>query len=144
MAPGAHRGRIVVAVVMGGTAFVLAVLLITAAGLPVAVATVVAALLSAGLLAAWLAKQKSSARSAWARGCLANGLLSAVVAFSFRTQDDLWVGRSQYTENLDRAIGPLTHFIMGLAARVGLVALILAAILFVLSYWLVRPPHHKV
>lgn len=141
MAPGVRRGRIVVAVVMGGTAFALSVLLVAAAGLLVNVATVVAALAGVGLLAGWLAWRKASLRSAWARGCLANGLLSAVVAFSFRAQDDLWVGRSRYYEDLDRAIGPVADFVWALAARTGLIALILAAILFVLSYWLFRPPH---
>ena len=143
MAPGAGGGRIVVASVMGATAFALAVLLVAAAGLPIAVAPVVAALAGAALLAVWLARRKASLRSAWSRGCLVNSLLSAGVAFGFRVQDDLWVGRSQYAEDLDRAIGPLTHFIWALAARAGLIALILAAVLFALSYWLLGPPHRK-
>jgi hypothetical protein len=82
-------------------------------------------------------------RSGWGRGCLVNGLLSAAVAAGFGTQDEFWSGRSGYMEDLDQAIGPLNHFVWALAARVGLIALMLAAVLFALSYWLLGPPHRK-
>jgi len=72
-----------------------------------------------------------------------NGLLSTAVAVSFHVQDDLWAGRSQYAEDLDRAIGPLTGFVWVLVARIGLIASVMAAILFALSYWLLGPPHRK-
>ncbi|MGC2413190.1 MAG: hypothetical protein WA459_10910 [Stellaceae bacterium] len=131
-----------VAAVMGSIAFALALLLIAAAGLPLTAGSV-AALVGAGLFAAWLTRRQASARSGWGRGCLVNGLLSAAVAIGFRAQDDLWAGRPQYTEDLDRAIGPLTHFVWALAARIGLIALILATVLFALSFWLLGPPHRK-
>jgi hypothetical protein len=46
-------------------------------------------------------------------------------------------------EDLDRAMGPLTPFVWALAARLGLIALILAAVLLALGYWLLGPPHRK-
>ena len=82
-------------------------------------------------------------RAAWGGGCLVNGFLSTAVAVSFRVQDEPWSGRMPYQDDLDRAIGPLTHFVWALAARIGLAAFVLAAILFALSYWLLGPPHRK-
>jgi hypothetical protein len=141
--PGAIGARIVVTIVTGSIAFSLTLLLLTTAGLPVTIGTLAAALAGGGLIAAWLMQRAMSLRYTWGRSCLANGLLSAAVSVGFRVQDDLWVGRSQYVEDVDRAIGPLTHFVWALAARIGLVALILAMVLFALSYWLLGPPHRK-
>jgi hypothetical protein len=45
--------------------------------------------------------------------------------------------------DLDRAIGSLNHFVWELAARLGLIAFVLAAVLFAISYWLLGPPHRK-
>jgi len=136
-------GRVVVAGVMGSIAFALIVLLVAAAGLPITAGLSVAALAGAGLIAAWLARSAASVRSGWGRGCLVNGLLSAAVAAGFGTQDEFWSGRSGYMEDLDRAMGPLTDFVWALAARVGLIALMLAAVLFALSCLLLGPPHRK-
>jgi len=136
-------GHIVVAGVMGSIAFAFIVLLVAAAGLPITTGLLVAAAAGAGLIAAWLARSAASIRSSWGRGCLVNGLLSAAVAAGFGTQDEFWSGRSGYMEDLDRAIGPLTDFVWALAARVGLIALMLAAVLFALSCLLLGPPHRK-
>jgi hypothetical protein len=135
--------RVVTAGVMGSITFAFIVFLGAEAGLPVTAGLLMAALAGAGLSATWLVRSAASARSGWGRGCLMNGLLSAAVAIGFRAQDDLWAGRSQYAEDLDRAIGPLNHFVWALAARVGLIALILAAVLLALSYLLLGPPHRK-
>jgi hypothetical protein len=139
---GAVGGRVAVGALIGSTAFCLTLLLVFIAGAP-AIPGLLPALVGAGLIAYWAAGQAASLHSAWGRGCLANGVLSAAVAVGSGIQDDLWAGRSQYMDEIDRAIGPLTNFIWELAARIGLVALILAAILFALSYWLLGPPHHK-
>lgn len=135
-------GRVVVAGVMGGVAFALIVFLGAAAGLPVTAALFMAALAGAGLIAVWLARSAASVRSGWGRGCAVNGFLSAAVAVSVRVQDEPWPGFT-YPDDVDRAIGSLNHFAWALAARIGLVALILAAVLFALSYWLLGPPRRK-
>ena len=141
--PVTTSGRALVAIIMGSIAFVLIVLLIVAARLPVAAGLLITALAGACLIAVWLAKRAASMRSAWGRGFLVNGLLSAAVAVSFRVQDEPWLGQVQYPNDLDRAIGPLTHFVWALVARAGLAALIVAAVLLGLSYWLLGPPHRK-
>ena len=135
--------RVVIAALTGTITFVLVLLLSVAAGLPLTAGLSVVALTGAALTPVWAARGAASLRSAWGRGCLVNGLLSAAVAVGFRVQDDFGAGRSQYAEDLDRAIGPLTHFVWELAARIGLVALILATVLVALGYWLLGPPHRK-
>ncbi len=137
------RGRVLAVVIMGFAAFALILLVGRNAGAPIAGTPVVLAGAVSALLAIWLAARSSSSRSAWGRGCLVNGLLSTVVGVSFRAQDESWSGHMPYTEDLDRAIGPLTHFVWALAARIGLAAFVLAAVLFALSYWLLGPPHRK-
>jgi hypothetical protein len=82
-------------------------------------------------------------RSAWARGCLVSGMLSAVVGVSLQVQDQPWSGRPVYPDDLDKAIGPLTNLLWAFAARIGIVAFVLAAILFAISYWLFRPPRRE-
>ncbi len=141
--PGVLESRVLIATVMGGVASALILLLLTPAAVPVGAASFILALVSAGLLAVWVTSRAKSARSAWGGGFLVNGLLSMGVAFGLRVQDDLWAGRSSYMEDIDRAMGPLTHFVWALAARLGLIALILAAVLFALSCWLLGPPHRK-
>ena len=127
----------------GGVAFVLLLLLLMPGDLASTIGIFAAAVLGAALLLVWLIRRGMPPRSTWGAGCFINGLLSTTVAIGFHVQDNLWTGRSGYTEDLDRAIGPLTHFVWALAARVGLVALVLAAVLFALSYWLLGPPHRK-
>jgi len=83
------------------------------------------------------------ARSVWARGCPVNGMLSAVVGIGLQVQDAPWSGRPGYSDDLDRAIGPLTNLLWEFAARIGIVALVLAAILLAISYWLFRPPRRE-
>ena len=83
------------------------------------------------------------ARSAWARGCLLSGMLSAVVGISLQVQDQPWSGRPVYPDDLDKAIGPLTNLLWAFAARIGIAAFVLAALLFAVSYWLFRPPRRE-
>jgi hypothetical protein len=128
---------------MGSIAFALLLLLAAPINSPVAAGIFMLPLVGAGLLAVWVARRTASVRAAWGDGCFVNGLLSTAVALSFRVQDEPWSGRLQYPDDLDRAIGSLTHFVWALAARVGLATLVLAAVLFALSYWLLGPPHGK-
>ena len=88
----------------------------------------------------WLAARARSAKSVWARGCLVNGMLSAAVGLGLQVQDQPWSGRPGYPDELDKAIGPLTNLLWAFAERIGIVAFVLAAILFAISYWLFRPP----
>ncbi len=143
MRPEATDGRLVAAAVMGCLAFGSVLLLIAAASIPVIAGLVAAAVAGTGLIALWLERRAASVRSAWGRGCLANGLLSAAVAVSFDVQDEPWLGGSSFADDLDRAIGPLTHFVWALAARAGLAALILATVLVALSYRLLGLPGRK-
>lgn len=140
---GARENRTLIAIAMGGFAVALLALLLGPAGAAGNPGLFVFALAGAALVAGWLAWRATSARSAWGAGCLANGVVSLGVALGFRVQDELWSGRSSSVEDIDRAIGPLTHVVWALAARVGLIALAAAAILFAISYWLLRPPHRK-
>jgi hypothetical protein len=71
----------------------------------------------AALVFGSVAARAASARSAWRRSCLVNGLLSGTVGVSFRTQDEPWSGGAGYMQDLDRAIGPLDHVFWALAAR---------------------------
>ncbi len=140
---GTARSRVWAASVTGGAAFVLLLLLLMPGDLASAIAILAATALGAALLAAWLMRRGSPPRSAWGVGCFINGLLSTAVAVGARVQNDLWMSQSHYAEDLDRAFGSVAHFVSALAARVGIIALILAAALFALSYWLLNPPHRK-
>jgi hypothetical protein len=129
---------------MGGVAFVLILALGARATSSIVAGPLTLALAGAGLLALWVGRRAaSSVKTAWGGGCFANGLLSSAVAVGFGVQDELWSGRSPYPVDLDRAIGSLNHFVWELAARLGLIAFVLAAVLFAISYWLLGPPHRK-
>lgn len=138
---GAARSRTWAAIVTGATACVLLLLLLMPGRLVSALEIFVVAVLAPALLAAWLTRRGGPPRSAWGACCLIDALLSTGVAL--RAQDEFWSGRSQYAEDLDRAIGPLTSYAGAFVARVGLITLILAAVLFALGYWLLGPPHRK-
>jgi len=140
---GAVQSRLWAVIVTGGGAFALLWLLLVPGDFASAIGIFAVAALGAVLLAAWIMRRGSSPRDAWGTGCFVTGLLSTAVALGARVRDDLWTGRSLYGEDLDRAIGPLTHFLWALAARVGLIALVMAIILFAVSYWLIGPPHRK-
>lgn len=85
-------------------------------------------------------KRARPSKSAWARGCLAGGVLSAVAGISLQVWDHPWSGQPGYPDDLEKAVGPMTGLLWAFAARIGIVALALAAILFAVSYWLFRPP----
>lgn len=76
-----------------------------------------------------LTARAGSAKSVWARGCLVNGMLSAVVGVILQVQDRPWSGRPGCPDDLDKAIGPLTDLLWALAARIGVAAFVLAAII---------------
>jgi hypothetical protein len=137
------QSRLWPAIAAGVTAFILLFLLLIPGNFAPGVGIFAIAILGAVLLGIWLVRRSTSPKSAWGAGCFVNGLLSTAVAVGARVQDDFWEGRSQYAGNLDRAIGPLTHFVWVWAARISLIALILAMGLFAISYWLMSPSHRK-
>jgi hypothetical protein len=143
MRPTNIAARIVIAVVMAGAAFALAMLGVARAALGLVPAIAIIMFIGAGLIALWIAWPSPSLRYAWGRGCLVNGVMSAVAAIGLHVQNELWQGRSPSAEDLDRAIGPLTHLVWALAARVGAITLVLALVLLALSYWLLGPPHRR-
>jgi hypothetical protein len=138
-ASGARR---LAAMMTASVAFVLVLMLATLANVPHSIAISVAGG-GAALFALWLATRSMSARRAWGRGFLVDGLLSVAVGIGFQLQSPSWPEESQYQYDLDRAIGPLNHFIWIFVAKIGLLALILAVLLFALGYWLLRPPHRQ-
>lgn len=84
-----------------------------------------------------------TARRVGGTSCLSAGLLSAALGIGFETQSEPWPGGAPYPDELSRAIGPLTHLLWQWAAQLGAVVLVLAAILFAVAYWLLRPPQRN-
>jgi cbb3-type cytochrome oxidase subunit 3 len=137
--PRYTRSRPFALAVTGALAVLLAAVFAASAKTPVGTALLTLVLLGA-LAGMLLPARAESAKSLWARGCLVNGMLSAVVGISFQLQDAPWSGQPGYADDIDKAIGPMTGLLWAFAARIGVVALVLAAILFATSYWLFRPP----
>jgi len=129
------------ALATGAIAFVLILLLGVRTNSPGVVGPLILASVPAGLLAIWIATRATSVRAAWGRGCFVNGLLSLAVGIGFWIQEEPGSGRPGYSDDLERAIGPLVDFIWPLVAWAGFAALILAGILLALSWWLLGPPH---
>lgn len=85
----------------------------------------------------------TTARRVGGTSCLAAGFLSAVLGFSLEMQIEPKPGSPPYPDDLSRAIGPLTDLLWRWATQVGMVALVLAVVLFAISYWLLRPPRRN-
>ena len=121
----------------------LALLLLAMTGVPIAVGSSLGALAAAVSVAVWLATSGVTVKSVWGCGCLVNGMLSAIAAVGVRVEDARGPGEFVYLDDLDRAIGPLNHFVWEFLARAGLVFFVLATVLVALSYGLLGPPHRK-
>lgn len=139
--PHNTRSRIFALAVTGALVVLLLAVFAVSAKPPIRTASLLA--LVGALVGIWLAARARLAKSVWARGCLVNGVLSAVVGVGLQAQDQPWFGRPVYPDDLDKAIGPLTNLLWAFAARIGIVAFVLAAILFAISYWLFRPPRRE-
>jgi hypothetical protein len=138
-----RKAPISAALATGGIAFVLILLLDARTNSLGVAGPLILALVAAGLVAIWIATRAASVRAAWGRGCFVNGLLSMGVGIGFWIQEEPGSGRPGYSDDLERAIRPLVDFIWSLVAWAGLAALILAAILLALSWWLLDPPHRR-
>jgi len=137
-------GRILAGFVMGGltvSLIGLAAAIEPAAAQPLVQLILPAAVISVVLLASF----SSTARAAWGRLCLINGILSvglAVGSVPGRGQP-LWPMDPGYENALDQAIQWwLSHVIWTAAAYFG-GGIVVAAVLFALSYLLLRSPHGR-
>ncbi len=142
--PSETTARYAAAAAMATVVFVLALLLVGMTGLPIAISPLLGALAAAVSIAIWLAASGVTVKSVWGRGCLVNGVLSAIAAVGVRVEDGRGPGEFVYPNDLDRVIGPLNHLVWAFLARAGLVFFVLAAVLIAISYWLLGPPHRKV
>jgi hypothetical protein len=84
-----------------------------------------------------------AARRVGGTGCFTAGFLSAALGIGFETQSEPRPGGAPSPDPVSRAIGPLTHFLWQWAAQIGIAVLVLAAVLFAVSYWLLRPPRRS-
>ena len=133
--------RYLIAVVTGVVIFLFSSLLFVSVGRPNEVRSLIFAFVIAAFAAFWIAKGTTSVRSAGGVGCLFNGFLSGILGSSILVQDDLLSGHSQYMADLERAAGSVAHFALVLGAWVGIAALGLGAVLFTLSWLLLKPRH---
>jgi len=96
----------------------------------------------AAIAVALIAALSSSVRRAWGRLCLMNGVVSATLAgASVEVGQPLWPADPVYEHALDEAMQWwLRHVIWSTAAYFA-TAMIIAAALFALSYWLLHSSH---
>jgi len=100
--------------------------------------------LGAGILVVAVARWSwSDARSAWRRASFVGGLATGAIAAGSRVQDEPGYGAPGYMQEIERAIGPFNDVLWALAATGGLAALVLAGLLFALTYWLLGPPPQR-
>jgi len=129
--------------------FLMGALTLGLIGLAVAIGSMAAVLLVQSILSVamiatvLIVSLSSTTRAAWGRLCLINGIVSiALAAASVEGRGQpLWPADPGYERALDRAMQWwLGHVISTAAAYFG-GAIVVAAVLFVLSYWLLRSPH---
>ena len=137
-------GRIVAGVVMGG--LTLGLIGLKAAVGPTAALFLVQLILPVSMVATVLVVSLSStARAAWGRLCLINGIISialAVASVEGRGQP-LWPADPSYESALDQAMQWWLGHVISTAAAFFAGAIAAAAMLLVLSYWLLRSPHGR-
>jgi len=135
-------GRVLAGLVMGGLTLGL-IGLAVAIG-PIAALLLVQLILPVAMIATVLiVSLASTARAAWGRLCLINGIMSiALAAASVQGQGQpLWPTDPGYERALDQGIQWWVGHVISTAAAYFGGAVVVAAMLFALSYWLLRPPH---
>ena len=87
----------------------------------------------------------TTALTAWGRMCLINGIMSiALAAASVQGRGQpLWLTDPGYERALDQAIQWWLGHLVSTAAAYFAGAIVIAAVLFALSYWLLRSPHRR-
>jgi hypothetical protein len=135
-------GRILSGLFMGSLTLCL-IGLIAAVG-PTAALFLVQLILPVAIIAIVLVVSLSlTARAVWGRLCLINGIVSiAVAAASVEGRGQpLWPADPTYEHTLDRAMQWWLGELISTAATYFSAAMIAAATLLALSYWLLRSPH---
>jgi hypothetical protein len=140
-------GRIFAGLAMGG--LTLALVVLTTAFGPIGAAGLVHAMVkltvpAAAIVTAAIAALSSSVRQAWGRLCLMNGVVSlALAGVSVENGQPLWPTDPLYERALDQAMQWwVRHLIWTTAAYVA-AAVVIAVVLFTLSYWLLHSQHRR-
>jgi hypothetical protein len=139
---GSTRGRVVAGFVMGG--LTLALVGLTAVLGPAGVAHPLVRLIFpvAAIATVLIAALSSSARTAWGRMCLMNGVVSiALAGANVQNGPPLWPTDPVYERALDQAMQWWVRHLIWTTAAYFAAATIIAAVLFALSYWLLHSPH---
>jgi hypothetical protein len=141
------RGRIVAGFVMG--LFTLALVGLTTVLGPMGRAALVDPLVqlmfpAAAIVTVLIAALSSSARTAWGRLCLMNGVVGlAFAGVNVENGPPLWPTDPVYERALDQAMQWWVMHLIWTTGAYFTAALIIAAVLFALSYWLLRSPHRQ-
>ena len=144
---GSTFGRIFAGLVMGGLTFALVAL--TAVFGPIGAADLVHPMLkltipAAAIATVVIASLPSSVRTAWGRLCLMNGVVSLSLAgVSVENGQPLWSKDPLYEHALDQAMQWWVRNVIWTTAVYFAAAMIIAAVLFTLSYWLLHSPHRR-
>jgi hypothetical protein len=140
-------GRVIAGFAMGSLTF--ALIGLSAALGPIGVTAVLHSLAQlifplAAIAAALIAALSSSARRAWGRSCLMNGVVSiALGGATIEVGQPLWPADPVYERALDQGVQWwLKHMVWTTAAYFA-AAMIIAAALFALSYWLLHSSHGR-
>jgi hypothetical protein len=138
-------GRILAGLVMGGIA--LALIVLTAVLGPIGAVALVHPMVeltlpAAAIVTVAITALSCSVRMAWGRLCLLNGVVSlALVNVSVEIGQPLWPSDPLYERTLDQGVKWwLTHVIRATTAY-SAATILIAAVLFALSYWLLRSRH---
>ena len=144
---GSARGRIFAGLMMGSVT--LALVFLTAELGPIGAAALVHPIVeltvpTAVIVTVVIASFSSSLRLAWGRLCLMNGVISiALAGISVGHSQPLWPTDPLYERALDEAVQWwLARAIWTTAAYLA-TALVIAGVLFALSYWLLHAPHRR-
>jgi hypothetical protein len=87
----------------------------------------------------------TTARAAWGRLCLTNGVVSLALAIASLKGRGQLLGATDpiYERALDQAMQSWLGRLMWTAAAYSCAALVVAAVFFVLSYWLLHSPYQR-
>ena len=144
---GSALGRIVAGFVMGG--LTLASVLLTAGLAPIGVVAFVHPMVklivpAAAIATVVIAGFSSSVRRAWGRLCLMNGIATlALAGVSVEDGQPVWPTDPAYERALDQAMQWWIGQVIWTTAAYFAAAVIIAASLFTLSYWLLHSPHRR-
>ena len=140
-------GRIFAGLAMGG--LTLALVVLTTAFGPIGAAALVhpmgkLTVPAAAIATVAIGALSSSVRKAWGRLCLMNGIATlALAGVSVEDGQPVWPTDPAYERALDQAMQWWVGQVIWTTAAYFAAALIIAAALFSLSYWLLHSPHRR-